>query len=64
MYQLLLNSLFYTCDNTVRQDAMVIVILQVRQQGLEKWNGFSEILQLVPGRAGSLNPFHCVLVLV
>lgn len=37
---------------------MIILIIQVRKQDVEKLNGFSEIIQLVRGRTGILNPIH------
>lgn len=34
-------------------------ILWMKKQGLEKLKGFSEITQLLRGRAVILNPVHC-----
>lgn len=38
---------------------MVILILQVRKQDLEKLNGFSEITEPVHDGGGTLSPVYC-----
>lgn len=44
---------------TYETDSMIILILQVRKEGIEKLNVFSKIIQLVCGKTGTSNLVLC-----